>query len=125
MGRGVCGYAGEGRAGLMRGGGRGTSNQWNRALDGGAGWGNSCHADEEADVLLAAATDDAAEDGVARVEDQERDLSGSRISIIGLDTIQVSDSEGTGYLVYTAVDGQGRPGWEGPPESPRSRPRPA
>ena len=43
-------------------------------------------------MLLAAATDDAAEDGVARVEDQERDLIGSRISIIGLDTIQVSDS---------------------------------
>ncbi len=36
--------------------------------------GISCHADEEADVLLAAAADDATEDGVARIEDEEGNL---------------------------------------------------
>ena len=37
--------------------------------------GVSYHADDEADVLLAAAADNAAQNGVARVEDEERDLN--------------------------------------------------
>ena len=62
----------------------------------------SCHADEEANVLLAAAADDAAEDGVARVEDEERELIGVRFS--RTDKIQVSDTE---EIVAQAFSEQG------------------